>query len=260
MNKKLIALAIAAVFTVLPTYSATLEERAQLEVATKMKDPSSVQFKDLKEFDNTAICGQVNGKNSYGGYVGFKPFILTPKSGGLILPSDGIPIEVLSSGVCKDGDFDSNWKNTFLVVKVLSAKAGIDALNKEYEKQKTIIESVLVGKSKDDRIYALQVGRDNLMEEKVKNLTTANNELAALDSVYNESRTPLTIKLVEEDLKIATNNLKNLLDKKEEFINSDRKNASYAKEYVAELVISAAKEQATIKVLEARLVVLKGVK
>jgi len=49
-------------------------------VKSKLKDPDSAQFQwpDLVEpsngDDNVAYCGQVNAKNSYGGYTGFIPF------------------------------------------------------------------------------------------------------------------------------------------------------------------------------------------
>lgn len=47
-------------------------------VANLMKDPSSVQFRNMKvvtRSKGTVVCGEVNGKNSYGAYVGFKKFV-----------------------------------------------------------------------------------------------------------------------------------------------------------------------------------------
>lgn len=47
-------------------------------VADEMKDPQSVQFRKLKGVKdakgNEGLCGEINAKNSYGGYIGFKPF------------------------------------------------------------------------------------------------------------------------------------------------------------------------------------------
>lgn len=48
-------------------------------VAAQMKDPESVQFKDVyanytEEYDIVA-CGRVNAKNGFGGYTGFKRFV-----------------------------------------------------------------------------------------------------------------------------------------------------------------------------------------
>ncbi|MBV7394577.1 hypothetical protein [Mameliella sediminis] len=51
-------------------------------VAEKLKDPRSAQFRDVfqivRRYENgkmeTYVCGEVNGKNSFGGYVGFTYF------------------------------------------------------------------------------------------------------------------------------------------------------------------------------------------
>lgn len=47
-------------------------------VAAEMRDPASTQFRELRVVETTAaganVCGEFNGKNGYGGYVGFQPF------------------------------------------------------------------------------------------------------------------------------------------------------------------------------------------
>ncbi|MGE2346598.1 hypothetical protein [Enterobacter asburiae] len=52
-----------------------------------MKDPESTQFKSVRTVKNSLgenyVCGEVNSKNSYGGYVGFKPFAY--KSGKYVI-------------------------------------------------------------------------------------------------------------------------------------------------------------------------------
>lgn len=57
---------------------------AQQAVRASLKDPGSAQFKDVyanysEEF-NVVACGQVNSKNSLGGYTGFKRFVSNGKS------------------------------------------------------------------------------------------------------------------------------------------------------------------------------------
>lgn len=52
---------------------------AKSAVQNIMKDPESTRFRNgyqAYQFSNgdTVICGSVNAKNSYGGYVGYKPF------------------------------------------------------------------------------------------------------------------------------------------------------------------------------------------
>jgi hypothetical protein len=56
--------------------------RAQDAVREKLKDPSSAQFKDVAYFQSGSldvVCGQVNAKNAYGGYSGFREFLALNK-------------------------------------------------------------------------------------------------------------------------------------------------------------------------------------
>lgn len=52
---------------------------AEQAVSQNLKDPYSAQYQGMRAFrkDNAtfAVCGFVNGKNSYGGYVGYVPFV-----------------------------------------------------------------------------------------------------------------------------------------------------------------------------------------
>ena len=62
-------------------------DRAQLKsvqdtVSYGLKDPGAAQFRNIRWFENkhedgstsNLVCGEVNGKNSFGAYVGFRPF------------------------------------------------------------------------------------------------------------------------------------------------------------------------------------------
>lgn len=55
-----------------------LIEMAQDSVRGILKDPGSAQFQKMvvrKIDEGRVVCGEVNAKNSYGGYVGFKHFV-----------------------------------------------------------------------------------------------------------------------------------------------------------------------------------------
>lgn len=46
-----------------------------------LKDPSSAQFRNVRLVPwggEKVVCGEINAKNSYGGYVGFKRFVGSP--------------------------------------------------------------------------------------------------------------------------------------------------------------------------------------
>jgi hypothetical protein len=61
-------------------------EKGKAAIANKLKDPSSAQFRNVrlvKYLDGEVICGEINGKNSYGGYVGYSDFVADVNSGQL---------------------------------------------------------------------------------------------------------------------------------------------------------------------------------
>lgn len=66
-------------------------EQAKAKVTGQLKDPSSVQFRNLRFLDqaNGKVCGEVNAKNSYGGYTGFTPFFYTHADGKVIVDEGG---------------------------------------------------------------------------------------------------------------------------------------------------------------------------
>lgn len=60
-----------------PVYDPLVEE-AKAIVKASLKDPNSSQFQKVvvihNSLEETVVCGEYNARNSYGGYVGFKPF------------------------------------------------------------------------------------------------------------------------------------------------------------------------------------------
>jgi hypothetical protein len=53
-------------------------EAALEQVREMLKDPASAQFRNVRVVDHAkgkVVCGEVNAKNSYGGYVGFTLFV-----------------------------------------------------------------------------------------------------------------------------------------------------------------------------------------
>ena len=74
-------------------------DAAKRAVASLLKDPGSAQFKNVAPaFHGQAVCGEVNGKNAFGGYVGFRPFVVDP-SGAASIAGDG------------DGGYDTGATN-----------------------------------------------------------------------------------------------------------------------------------------------------
>lgn len=47
-------------------------------IAATLVDPQSAQFRNTKlSADSKFLCGEINGKNQMGGYVGFRPFAVS---------------------------------------------------------------------------------------------------------------------------------------------------------------------------------------
>lgn len=70
--------------------STSLKSEIKKEVTRDFLDPESARFRDIRAVDVTLangkhekrVCGEVNGKNAMGGYVGYSMF------GGVIINGD----------------------------------------------------------------------------------------------------------------------------------------------------------------------------
>ncbi|TCB73909.1 hypothetical protein [Acinetobacter sp. ANC 4177] len=72
-------------------------QMAEEFVKSHLKDPDSAQFRGQQGF-----CGEVNSKNSFGAYTGFKKFIAADKN-MIVMEDDLSPQEFQKvwDGVCK---------------------------------------------------------------------------------------------------------------------------------------------------------------
>ena len=61
-------------------WSSSAKYMAERRVKNLLRDPGSAEFRNLRVYTQTnprqrAVCGEVNSKNGFGGYVGFAPFV-----------------------------------------------------------------------------------------------------------------------------------------------------------------------------------------
>jgi hypothetical protein len=64
------------------------------KVLYQMKDVKSAQFRNLRLYRNhgmVVLCGELNGRNSFGGYVGFQPLVALGEG------ADGRPVDQMSA-------------------------------------------------------------------------------------------------------------------------------------------------------------------
>src|SRR5471032_660438 len=84
--------------------------QAKQSLTQSFKDPSSVQYRSLYISDGRlmALCGEVNAKNSYGAYVGFRRFYATGKQllNAVEGPADSFVFERMWPGMCANKKAD----------------------------------------------------------------------------------------------------------------------------------------------------------
>lgn len=57
-------------------------EKGRAAAAFQLKDPGSAQFRGDYVTSTGSVCGEINGKNSFGAYVGFKRYLSMKGKGG----------------------------------------------------------------------------------------------------------------------------------------------------------------------------------
>ena len=57
-------------------------------ISDEIRDPSSLQFRKLRDLGSYGICGEFNAKNGFGGYAGFTEFRVSEEYVGIMDPSD----------------------------------------------------------------------------------------------------------------------------------------------------------------------------
>lgn len=90
-------------------------EQAKRDVAYDLRDPAAAQFREVKYYFKKpkkegasgmhVVCGEVNGKNAYGAYTGFKRFFWYDGGSPMIRPDrkeSADAWDALSAYMCAD--------------------------------------------------------------------------------------------------------------------------------------------------------------
>lgn len=62
--------------------TSAIRVQARMAIQEQLKDPDSAEFRNIMASE-TVVCGEVNAKNAFGGYVGFTRFFHT--AGGITM-------------------------------------------------------------------------------------------------------------------------------------------------------------------------------
>lgn len=207
--KKIVA-AIAMLCSMVSTSSFASEvSAAQSAIKNQMKDPDSTNFKSVREITNSQggrfVCGEVNSKNSYGGYVGFKTFAYqggrTVIDGSFSTPDD---YEFLALSGCAGPDAEKvalankqakigcqiSWEQiTDVVLFNKSAEASADnAIAKIKLKNPNLDPSVAVNMKSQFITSVNAMKADSSFVESVKNNTNATRAIFMKECINNTSK------------------------------------------------------------------------
>lgn len=82
-----------------------LEDKVMRLAAAQLRDPSAAQFRNVRR-NQVFVCGEINGKNGFGAYTGFKRFYGTEDNATIDPDTDGPTFE--GKPFLKDM-FDKSW-------------------------------------------------------------------------------------------------------------------------------------------------------
>jgi hypothetical protein len=71
--------------------------KAKRLLLSELKDPDSAKFRNIRmqEADGAKfVCGEMNAKNSYGGYVGFTPFLTNGDTVSILATDRNTPYQI----------------------------------------------------------------------------------------------------------------------------------------------------------------------
>lgn len=75
------AAATAMLAAVQPSIAAGESQRTiavKQSLRQHLRDPQSAQFRNVRQYADGTVCGELNAKNGFGGYVGFRSFVVRP--------------------------------------------------------------------------------------------------------------------------------------------------------------------------------------
>ncbi|MBB6578011.1 hypothetical protein HNP33_002079 [Comamonas odontotermitis] len=85
-----------------------LVAKAKAEVSKDFKDPESANFRNLGVYKSktgkgrVSVCGEVNAKNAFGAYVGYRPFVVSGELAALAEPDGEGLYKTLAPSLCHE--------------------------------------------------------------------------------------------------------------------------------------------------------------
>ncbi|PHM69490.1 hypothetical protein [Xenorhabdus sp. KJ12.1] len=165
---KMIIAAVSILLTACSPSDDDILEAVKEQVNRAMKDPTSSLFRDVVIYrdreDKAYACGEVNGKNVYGAYTGFKPFIAN-----VVITKDGIVPFVNYADEYSYDDF----------APIVCEKKGVTEANEYIELAKQEAE-------KEAKAKALAEKKREADKEKIFSVIDQNDKNKILKTITND--------------------------------------------------------------------------
>ena len=90
-----------------------VQDAVAKSVANQMKDPNSAEFRNWHAFESQnglLVCGEINAKNSFGGYAGFTHFVAHASPDGRLLTPSAL---ASAPGGGPDAMIDGIWRQYY---------------------------------------------------------------------------------------------------------------------------------------------------
>lgn len=91
--------------------SAAEQEMARSYLGELTRDPEAARVRNLTAFDlsngDRVICGEFNGKNAFGGYVGYSPFYMRLRGSTVMATQFGEDMAAIVTRVCTEAQAGS---------------------------------------------------------------------------------------------------------------------------------------------------------
>lgn len=124
--------------------------RARQPVRDLMKDPDSTKFRAESLESDGWLCGELNSKNEYGAYVGFKRF-MSNKKGGKFFIDDMQLNELINDGSSAEVLYRLRKESEILQREIESRKSGSTIINfSQRERDKIVAGEIFKDKWRDN--------------------------------------------------------------------------------------------------------------
>ena len=147
-------------------------------VSRNFFDPNSAEFRDIEKYPDNSSCGYVNGKNKFGGYVGFRKFHLSPDGSLRIDGTNGSYLNDINERCFRSKFSDKE--------KYLNCLDRVKKINDAWEKVTTDLYNIELEIEESEKVYSYWASKETRDEFEEKYLVKVSRQLENQKSIRDE--------------------------------------------------------------------------